>query len=320
MAENARAQVTSNEAAIPRLGWVADAVELRQPLNELHPIWVRSGAHQLGLPNPTPEWHPYCEFGIMPEGEAVNYVRGEHAKRLPGDILLAGPGVPHRVKVTKYPCTFITAYFLPSVLIELGPASDGPQLLRRLTAPQSLQELLVRPSEELRMKLMGSFGEMLQEFEGREFGREIKLRTLLMDLLVEFLRWERRQGRSFPESKFEVDWKVVGVALEYLRNHYAEPVYAQDLARTAGISESKLKVLFKNALGIPWCKYLQSYRIHRAMVLLGESRCSVSEAAYAAGFESLSHFDTVFRSIMGCAPSDYAKQLRLKDKSLIQQC
>lgn len=311
MARNPREWVAPYAAAARRLCWVADAEELRQPLNEFHPIWVRSGSHQVDLPNPPPERHPFCEFGIMLEGEAVNFFKGEQATRLPGDLMLAGPGVPHRIKVVKYPCTFIAVYFLPSVLTELGPESDGAQILRRITAHHSLSELLVRPSEKLRAKLMGLFEQMLQEFEGREFGREIKLRTLLMDQLLEFSRWERRLGQPPPDNPLEVDWKAVGLVLEYLRHHYAEPVYAQDLARTAGICESRLKILFKNALGIPWSKYLQSYRIHRALVLLNEAKRSVSEAAYAAGFESLSHFDTVFRSIMGRAPSDYVKQLRL---------
>lgn len=273
---------------------------------------VRSGIHQMDSPVPHPERHPYCEFGIILEGEAISFIKGEQAERLPGDLLLVGPGVPHWAKITKYPTRFITAYFLPSVLVELGPESDGPNLLRRFTARQSLRDHMVRPSAELREKLAELFEEMVQESVGRQFGREIKLRILLMEQLVEFIRWEQREGRIQVGSNLEVDWKVVDLTLEYLRNHFAEPVYARNLAQAAGVSESRLKVLFKNALGMPWCKYLQSYRVHRAVALWSETQCSVSEAAYAVGFESLSHFNAVFRSLMGRAPSDYANQLRLK--------
>ncbi|MCL5098083.1 MAG: AraC family transcriptional regulator [Candidatus Omnitrophica bacterium] len=320
MALNPLALIASHPTGLAELYWLVDAAESRQPLNDLRPIWVRSGIHQLGSTKPHPERHPYCEFGIILEGQAISFIKGEKAERLPGDLLLAGPGVPHWAIITKYPTRFITVYFLPSVLIELGPENDGPRLLHRFIARQPLRGHMVRPSPELRDKLVGLFEAMVREFEGQRFGREIKLRILLMEQLVEFLRWEQQEGRDFATVDLAVDWKVIDAALEYLRNHYTEPIYAQNLARAAGVSESRLKVLFKNAFGIPWCKYLQSYRVHRAAALFSESRCSVSEAAFAVGFESLSHFNAVFRSLMGRTPSDFANQLRLKTPFGLEDC
>jgi AraC-like DNA-binding protein len=61
-------------------------------------------------------------------------------------------------------------------------------------------------------------------------------------------------------------------------------------------------------LGMPWSRYLQGYRIHRAAALLSEPGHSILEAAMAVGFESLSHFNATFRSIMGVSPSVYAKR------------
>ena len=52
-------------------------------------------------------------------------------------MFLAGPGVPHWGRITKYPLKFITIFFLPSVVGEMGPQSDGPRILSRFTARQS---------------------------------------------------------------------------------------------------------------------------------------------------------------------------------------
>ena len=56
---------------------------------------------------------------------------------------------------------------------------------------------------------------------------------------------------------------------------------------------------------MPWVKYLQIYRIHRAALLLCEGGVNITEIALAVGFESPSHFNATFRAVMGEAPSEY---------------
>ena len=92
----------------------------------------------------------------------------------------------------------------------------------------------------------------------------------------------------------------------------SEPVYARNVARAAGISESSMKVLFHKALGMSWVKYLQGYRIHRAAANLCLAGSSITEAAFNVGFDSISHFNSTFRSFMGVSPSEYQKSSRLK--------
>ena len=66
--------------------------------------------------------------------------------------------------------------------------------------------------------------------------------------------------------------------------------------------------LFRHTVGMSWVGYLQGYRVRRAAALLSESRSSITEAALAVGFESLSHFNQVFRSFMGASPREYRNQ------------
>jgi len=290
------------------LSWLSRVKESRQPLSESSPIWVRYGTLLPGASLPHPERHPYCEFRIQLEGRGILFVEREKAESVPGDLFLIGSGIPHWSQATKYPYEFITIYFLPSVMIEMGPQSAGPAILRRLTAFRSLNDHLVRPPPALRRKLTERFHEIEAEFGNNWFGREIRLRTLLVEQLVQLLRWEERIGPRPSQAALDVDWQPLTKSLRYLHENYREPIYAQNLARAAGVSESRLKILFHNVLRISWVKYLQGYRIHRAAALLSESRSSVAEAAFAVGFESISHFNVIFRDFMGVPPSEYGKQ------------
>jgi len=301
------ATVVTHRTQVPELSWLLEVQETGRPLSELCPIWVRQQTVPTGPVIPHPERHPYCEIGITCAGTGTFFIEGEQAVFRAGDVLLIGTGVPHWGSIQRFPYRVITVYFLPSVLIELGPESDGPRILQRFTARQSVRERLVRPPASLQRSLRQFFEDIAAEFDGNAFGREVRLRTLLVEQLVTLMRWEQKAGRGINLRDVDVDWKPIGKALDYLRQHHAEPIYARDLARAAGMSESRLKSAFHHALGMSWVRYLQGFRIHRAAARLATPGSNVTEAALAAGFESLSHFNTVFRSFMGVAPKVYAK-------------
>jgi AraC-like DNA-binding protein len=257
---------------------------------------------------PHPERHPYCEFGTIISGEGIEFVEREEAVRAPGDVFLAGPGVPHWFEVTKYPIRFVTVHFLPSLLVDMGPESDGVRLLHRFAASQPLQSRLVRPAAPLRRAMSAGFAELVREFDGSRFGREMRLRCVLMEMLVKLLRAERPGDLTDAPLESAVEWEQINRALRHLQARFAEPVYSRDVAAAAGVSESKLKALFRQTLGMTWVHYLQSYRIHRAVALLIDPSRSVLDVALDVGFESLSHFNTTFRAFMGMSPTSYFRQ------------
>lgn len=300
-------RLAAHPTKLTDMAWLLDATESRQPLSETSPVWLRHGLVRSGPPVPHPEWHPYCEIGLVLEGEGLSFVEGEEMLRRPGDLLLIGPGLPHWGTIERFPRRFITVYFLPTVAIDMGPESDGPLILRRFTAQQSLADRIVRLPKPLLQQTVTRFQEMVEEFEHHRLGREVRLRTLLMEQLVALLRWEEAEGRQIGGGRLEVDWRPIRRTLDYLRQHYAEPIYARNVATAAGASESRLNALFHQALGISWVKYLQGYRIHHAAALLNEAGHNVTEAALAVGFECLSHFNAVFRRFMGVPPKRYLR-------------
>jgi len=288
------------------LAWLLDVTESRQPLSESSPIWVRSGTLTEGPPTPDTERHPYCEISILLQGCAgSSMIENEQVRRGTGELILLGPGIPHWGVVDKFPFSFITVYFLPWILVEMGPESDGVRMLRRFTTKQSAAERVVRFPPKYRAEFLQRFQEINHEFSQPGFGREVRLRTLLMDMLVRLLRWEQALGRSIGGAELELDWQPILKILQYIRGHYTEPIYSEDMARAVGLSDSRLKSIFQQGLGISWLKYLQGYRIHRAAALLHDGAHNVTDAALSVGFDSLSHFNVTFRSFMGTSPKNY---------------
>jgi AraC-like DNA-binding protein len=73
-----------------------------------------------------------------------------------------------------------------------------------------------------------------------------------------------------------------------------------------GLSPFHFSRVFRELAGVPPHRYLQRVRLARAAVLLREGM-TVTDAALASGFPSLSHFIRQFRRAYGASPSRYGR-------------
>ena len=71
--------------------------------------------------------------------------------------------------------------------------------------------------------------------------------------------------------------------------------------------------MFKKETGLTFTAYLARTRIEMVKQLLLDPHRRVSEAAYAAGFQSLSQFNRVFRRFVGETPSAHRERLHGAD-------
>jgi AraC-like DNA-binding protein len=67
--------------------------------------------------------------------------------------------------------------------------------------------------------------------------------------------------------------------------------------------------MFKQATGLTFTDYLARVRIEKVKNLLLNPHKRISEAAYEAGFQSLSQFNRVFRRVTGQSPNHWRATL-----------
>ena len=84
-------------------------------------------------------------------------------------------------------------------------------------------------------------------------------------------------------------------------SHEEWPV--ERLARVSHVSEAHFARSFKEAFGIPPHRYLLTRRIERAKTLLRDTELSITDIAFACGFNYSSHFGRVFAARRGMTPS-----------------
>ncbi|MGG1518649.1 response regulator [Paenibacillus oryzisoli] len=103
--------------------------------------------------------------------------------------------------------------------------------------------------------------------------------------------------------------QVVRKVCDYLQSHYREELSVSDITQRFHISVSQFSLLFKKYTGQSFINYLNALRIQQAKQLLVDGERKVYEVAELVGFQSLPHFNRVFKQLTGQSPNEYRKRL-----------
>ncbi len=98
---------------------------------------------------------------------------------------------------------------------------------------------------------------------------------------------------------------------QYIQDNLDGELRLAELSAQVHMSPYHFARLFKRSTGTPPHRFVLRRRIDRATALLATGELSICEIARVVGFQTPSHFTTVFRRITGITPSVYrtAEQL-----------
>jgi LacI family transcriptional regulator len=103
----------------------------------------------------------------------------------------------------------------------------------------------------------------------------------------------------------------VHLAVQFIREHSAEPIRMDEVARRLAVSRRWLERHFVKALGHSPHEELQRCRLERAKKMLLESDLSATRIATVCGFGSPSYFNTFFRRLTGLTPLQFRSSQRV---------
>ena len=94
-------------------------------------------------------------------------------------------------------------------------------------------------------------------------------------------------------------------ASQYIKKNLDRVILMDEVSRAAGMSRANLFRNFKNELGTTPLQYINRLRIQRACKHLQKGKNSVTDVCYMLGFNSISHFISLFKSVMGITPKQF---------------
>ena len=106
---------------------------------------------------------------------------------------------------------------------------------------------------------------------------------------------------------------AISRARKFIADHHADEMSLDEVAKSVNMSAFYFCKMFKKATGMTFTDYLARVRVEKVKNLLLNPHKRISEAAFEAGFQSLSQFNRVFRRIAGEAPTAFREKLHGKN-------
>lgn len=111
----------------------------------------------------------------------------------------------------------------------------------------------------------------------------------------------------------ESEGRRLSTIINYIMDYYHQPIALENIANTACMTPQAFCRYFKKHTGQTFVNYLNEVRIHDACRQLTSSSFSegISNIAYKTGFNSITNFNRVFKSVVGQSPRAYIESYRI---------
>lgn len=248
-------------------------------------------------------WHYHPEYELV-YVEAMTGIRhvGQHISSfMDSDLVLIGPNIPH----LNFDYGIETDYHQVVVQLKqnfLGNAFvDTPEFA-------SIDTLFAKAS--MGLSFSGETKRVVAEKlkgmrEQPPFEQLLELLKVFQLLAVS--KEVTALNTTDTSVKLFLDDKIrMGSIYKYIHEHYNSEPDVNVVAASVHLSTPAFCRYFRKQTNMTFTDFVNQYRITQAKTLLLKG-LSVSETCYEVGFESLSHFNKLFRKLVGLNPSAMKK-------------
>lgn len=259
--------------------------------------------HNVEYENYPIHWHTALEI-IMPIKNTYTVeINHEIITCKERDVLLIPPGELHSLIAPPKGERLIMLIDF-SLLYNLNKVDS----LLHLMNPYKL--IRYEESPQLSTSLVQHLFEIEEEYFMQPPFVESSIYSLLIRFFVIIGRNHLTSKDKFPHStsskQYEYIEKFMNIC-KYINDHCTEDLTVDDLALKAGFSKFHFSRLFKQFTNMSCYDYLINQRIAYAEKLLLTPGIPITEVAMQSGFNSLSTFNRIFKTIKKCTPSEYKR-------------
>jgi AraC-like DNA-binding protein len=194
------------------------------------------------------------------------------------------------------------------------PVRMGEQLVGFLTTGQVFCKKPTEAQFNRTAKLLAEWGVQTNQDDLHKAYFDTRVLSLrqhdsIVKLLTIFAEHLSMVSNQIVLQEQNAEPPVIARAKQFIAEHQTEELSLDQVAKSVHTSKFYFCKMFKKATGINFTDYLSRVRTERAKNLLLNRNLRISEIAYEVGFQSLTHFNRVFKRILGESPTDYRAQL-----------
>ncbi|WOO36438.1 AraC family transcriptional regulator [Anaerocolumna sp. AGMB13020] len=202
--------------------------------------------------------------------------------------------------------TYLINEYYPAAPIDNNNIhSENPNSLQNMNSLQKLNSLQnINFTEQLLLKQhLNCLFDTLKE---KALGCELITQGLLY-LILGSITKNHYYSTDSETQRNHKRIHLMKQVLELMEESYQNSLTLEQLSKAAGMSPKYFCRFFQEMTHKSPFEYLNNYRIERACCQLLSSEDSITEIAYACGFNDLSYFIKLFKRFKGITPAKYRK-------------
>lgn len=246
--------------------------------------------------------HAFFELVYILKGSATHWLEDNCTQLQAGDYFIIDPGTRHCYRDTKE-LELVNCLFLPEYIDRA--LKDCPSLSSLLTN-QVLRfgiPVDIHAADKIFHDRDGVVGKLIRQMEQEYTARNVGYMELLRCNLTHILVYAVRAYEQAERSR--IRHSVTAAVVEYLQQHYAQPLSLESISRQFGYTPQYLSGLFHRDMGMTLQAFLQRLRVEEACRLISSRKLSVTALAQAVGYSDAKYFSKVFHRHKGMSPREY---------------
>jgi len=243
--------------------------------------------------------HKATELLYVREGSFTVTLDGTRYEIYEGDLILICSGAIHYVVTGDSPKnSYYVIKIPPSFFIDFSRHDAGAEYAMRFALNRRENKCFWHREELDGSEIKRVLDSLISEFTQKKYAYEVAIKLKIMELLLTILRHDAPNEALVNDQTSRLIYSV----MNYVQERFAEDIDEKELAKSYGMSYSYFSRSFNRVTGMTFKKYLNRTRIRKAEQLLFSDGCSISEAAITCGYNSISYFIKVYRSVTGKTP------------------
>lgn len=267
-----------------------------------------SGSVVLDHPEFPEHWHRFVEIVIVQAGTATHVVNGQAIPLLAGHAFVLPPSFKHAYRDTVGLKLINICYDPGRLGFDEAELNDLPgyaalfHVEPRLRSCGTPRHLLQLPTAAL-CQIENLALRIIHESRKQPKGFRAMSRGLLLQLITELSRLYDRPHAATGSMVH----RLAG-AIQYLESEFSGQIDFDELPRRFHFSKRNFYRLFTSVTGEAPLAYVRKCRLKEAARRLLETDQSVTEIAFAVGFQNSSHFSHAFQKLFHRSPSEYRRK------------
>ncbi|MEH6551737.1 MAG: AraC family transcriptional regulator [Pseudomonadales bacterium] len=252
-------------------------------------------------------YHPECELTYVIKGEGTRFI-GDSVQRFgAGDLIFAGPNLPHCWTNDDADCTDPLQNDL--LVLQFKPDCLGPDFLISPDA-QSMVKLIEYGRRGLKFSgaVVEQVGATLTKLQDESGLTRLTTFVHLLDLLVQTQQVEALTSELYVNDTRGFHGGRMGKVMDYVKANLTEDIKQSDVAKLVSMTPQGFSRFFRATTGRTFVSFVNVMRIMQACRLLINTDEDIIDIAFQCGYANLSNFNRRFSELKQTTPRDYRRQ------------